>query len=327
LDNLLAQVHPASARPTELASDTELIIADVRDASAWDKLLRCYRPETVLHLAAETGTAQSLTESTRHASVNVVGTTEMLDAFTRASVQPKHIILASSRAIYGEGAWQAASGQVFYPETRSRAQLERGEWDFVFNGAKGSPMPHRSGSVFPNPASIYGATKLAQEHILSAWGAAVKVPITIMRLQNVYGPGQSPFNPYTGIINIFHKVAFAGRPVEVYEDGHIGRDFVHIRDVAKALVAAVDRPPALRRTLDVGTGICTTIFDAATHIAELHGAPAPVISGKFRDGDVRWALADANPLLAELGIRCEIDFLGTGAKEVGDWLKLKGYMS
>ena len=145
-----------------LPDRVELIVGDVRDSSLWDDVLAKYRPSVVLHFAAETGTGQSLTEANRHASVNVVGTAQMLDAFTRAGV-PDHIVLSSSRAVYGEGAWRNASGEVFYPLVRSHEQLERNEWDFVSEGRVATaPLPHRASEIFPNPSSIYGATELTR---------------------------------------------------------------------------------------------------------------------------------------------------------------------
>jgi dTDP-L-rhamnose 4-epimerase len=327
IDNLHPQVHRTPGRPASLPEHVELVVADVRDDEFWDEFLKSHRPKTVVHLAAETGTAQSLSESNRHASVNVVGTTQMLDAFTRAGVLPKHIVLASSRAVYGEGAWQTPEGTTFYPPLRAHERLERGEWGFVSSTGDATPLPHRASQVHPNPSSVYGATKLAQEHIIKAWSAAMRVPATILRFQNVYGPGQSPFNPYTGIINLFHRTAFNGGTIEVYEDGNIGRDFVFIDDVVDAVVAAIAQPPAVVRTLDVGTGQATTILEAARYIAELYGAPEPIITGKFRDGDIRWAVADVCELNYELGVQCQTDFLVTGAKRVGDWLIAEDYMS
>lgn len=327
IDNMHPQIHRSSERPEALHPAVELVVADVCDADFWDRFLKGHRPTTVLHLAAETGTAQSLTESNRHAMVNVVGTTQMLDAFTRNEAIPGAIVLSSSRAVYGEGAWLAEDGKRFYPELRAHAQLARGEWDFSRNGRRATPLPHRAGEVFPNPSSIYGSTKLAQEHIIKSWCAAMEVPASLLRFQNVYGPGQSPFNPYTGIINLFHRMAYAGQAIQVYEDGMIGRDFVFIDDVADAVIAAIADPPTACRTLDVGSGTATTILEAARHIAALHGAPEPVICGKFRDGDIRWAVSNVDDLTAELGVRAKFDFIAQGAKLVGEWLEMKGYMA
>ncbi|QYA13661.1 SDR family NAD(P)-dependent oxidoreductase [Rhizobium sp. AB2/73] len=321
IDNMHPQIHKTADRPEHLPNNVELIVADVTDADVWDRLLVDRTLSTVVHLAAETGTGQSLTESNRHAMVNVVGTTQMLDAFGRNDRIPEHIILTSSRAVYGEGAWKSASGEVFYPGLRDHAVLEAGEWDICdANGVPAKPVAHRALDIFPKPASIYGATKLAQEQIISCWASAMGIPATIFRFQNVYGPGQSPFNPYTGIITLFHRIASAGGTIEVYEDGQVGRDFVYIDDVVEACLAAVRRKPNATRCLDVGTGVATTIAQASQIISELYSAPSPRITGKFRDGDIRWAIADTDDLQAALGVRCTTDF-ALGARRVGEWLK------
>lgn len=327
VDSFLEQVHPSRKRSEFLDPRVVLIKGDVRSPETWTTLLAEYRPLTIIHLAAETGTAQSLTEATRHASVNVVGTTEMLDALTRADVRPKRILLASSRAVYGEGKWQDPStGAAFYPLPRTHETLAAGLWvPEAPSGQPGHPLPHRAAEVFPKPTSIYGSTKLAQEHILTSWCGAFGVPLSILRLQNVYGEGQSPFNSYTGIINVFHRMARAGQSIPVYEDGLIGRDFVHVDDVVAAMMACLKANDSEDHLLDVGTGVKTTILDAAMAIAEIYGAPAPHICGKFRDGDVRSAVADVTDLTAETMVKPAITF-PDGSKRVGDWLVSRGHI-
>ena len=326
VDNLHPQIHPEQKRPEALPSFVKLHVGDVTQSSTWDQVLTRFEPEVVVHLAAETGTGQSLTEATRHADVNVVGTTAMLDAFSRRGIKPKHFVLASSRAVYGEGAWRDEHGSVFYPVPRSHAILSAGQWDPLPPSKEGraTALPHSAASIFPAPTSVYGATKLAQEHILSAWCGAMQVPLSVFRLQNVYGPGQSPFNAYTGIITLFIRFARKGQQLEVYEDGEIGRDFVFIDDVVSALVAGMQNPPTDRRTLDVGYGVATTILEAANTIAAQHSAPVPAICGKFRDGDVRWAVADPAPLAEQLDVRARVTF-EEGARRVADWLIDRGY--
>jgi len=296
-DILHPQVHPGSQRPAGLASSVELVVGDVTDPAQWDSLLQSVKPDTIIHLAAETGTAQSLDEASRHSRVNVVGTTELTDALGRAGITPSHVLLSSSRAVYGEGNWQRLDGAVFQPGQRSHEQLTAAQWDFP--GAR--PLPSRADSTVPAPTSVYGATKLAQENILKAWGGSRGIPVTILRLQNVYGPGQSLINSYTGIVSLFSQWAREGRTIPLYEDGKIGRDFVYIEDVADAFAAAVQSGPDKDRpTFDVGTGIPSTIEDMAVAIAKFYGAPAPVVNGKFRDGDVRSASCDIAPTLAGL---------------------------
>lgn len=251
----------------------------------------------------------------------------MLDAFVRHDSLPTHLVLTSSRAVYGEGAWRGSTG-TFYPPPRSHAQLAQAEWDHLDpDGHPSDPVPLAAATTHPNPSSVYGATKLAQELIVRNWGASFSVPVSVFRLQNVYGPGQSPYNPYTGIITLFHRLASAGRSLDIYEDGRIGRDFVYIDDVAAALLAGIDQPPApdRPRILDVGTGTPTLIADAAAMIAEYHGAPAPHVSGSFRDGDVRYAVADTSDLLAALPWQPTVDFR-TGSAAVAEWLRAGGHL-
>jgi len=287
LDNLHPQVHPDSQPPTELPKSVELRVGDVTRAEDLDALVADLRPDTVIHLAAETGTAQSLAESTRHGMVNVVGTTQLLDSLTRAGHVPGHFVLTSSRAVYGEGLWRNPDGSTFQPGLRTHAQLEEGRWD---HGTDAVHVPNSVAGTHPNPINVYGATKLAQEQILSAWTGSHDTKLSALRLQNVYGPRQSLSNPYTGIVSLFSRLAREGRSIPLYEDGDITRDFVYIDDVVSALVAAVASPPeGHMRIVDVGSGVRTTIGDLAREIAVYHSAPEPHVTGQFRDGDVRHA--------------------------------------
>jgi len=304
LDVLHPQVHPRRGRPRRLPEQVELVPADVTVSSSWDALLKLAAPDRIVHLAAETGTGQSFTQASRHGRVNVVGTTEMLDALLRAHAVPAQIVLASSRAVYGEGEWIAANGETLVPGVRGHEDLTAGRWDPLGpDGAPGMPRPSRADRTMPRPTSVYGATKLAQEHILAAWVAATGTDLSILRLQNVYGPGQSIANSYTGVVTLFAQTAVSGGQTEVYEDGRIVRDFVYVDDVVDALVASLDRPTDGRGVLDIGSGVATTIHELATDLATRRGAPAPVVSGRFRDGDVRAASVDIALAGAQLGYR------------------------
>jgi dTDP-L-rhamnose 4-epimerase len=285
MDNLHPQVHPTPHRPADLDRRVDFVRADVSSAADWDALLSDVTPTAVIHLAAETGTGQSLTQGSRHAQVNVVGTTEMLDAFVRHDHLPERIVLTSSRAVYGEGAWTAADGSVSYPGQRSRAMLQAGIWDFP--GLVANPFNSRR--VWPAPTSIYGSTKLAQEHIINSWCLSMNVTPVLFRLQNVYGPGQSLINPYTGIVSLFARKAKAGEVIPVYEDGNIIRDFVYIDDVAAAVLAGTLNSAGTVHPFDIGSGEATSILQLARITAAHYGAPEPEVNGMFRDGDVRSA--------------------------------------
>lgn len=284
-DNMHPQVHPSPDRPAALDERVDFIVGDGTDPADWDSLLADVSPTHIIHLAAETGTGQSLREATRHAAVNVVGTTQMLDALVRHEQLPDKIILTSSRAVYGEGKWVDADGTESYPGQRSRQMLESGTWDFP--GLTASPF--NSAAVEPRPTSVYGSTKLAQEHILKSWCLSMDVTPVIYRLQNVYGPGQSLINPYTGIVSLFAQKAKAGEVIPVYEDGQIIRDFVFIDDVADSIVLGTLNSDANEHAYDIGSGEATSILDLAKIAASVYGAPEPQINGMFRDGDVRSA--------------------------------------
>jgi dTDP-L-rhamnose 4-epimerase len=299
MDVLHPQVH-AGRRALDLPPSVRLFTGDVTHAPDCDAVLRLFRPSQVVHLAAETGTAQSLSQATRHGSVNVVGTTQLLDALSRSGLVPDQLILASSRAVYGEGAWQCGT-QTFYPRPRSHAQLVAGIWDPQGpTGEPAVPLPSRADRTEPRPTNIYAATKLAQEHMLTAWTAAHDASLSVLRLQNVYGPGQSLTNSYTGIVALFARLARQRRPLEVYEDGRIVRDFVYIDSVVDALFATVQRPATQPRCLDIGSGNATTIHELAQKIAAICEAPEPIIVPKFRDGDVRAASCDTELAKNEL---------------------------
>ena len=307
MDNLHPQVHASSGWPADLDERVHLLPVDVTSEGGWDVTLKLVRPDIMIHLAAETGTGQSLTAATRHGMVNVVGTTRMLDALGRHDIRLEQLVLSSSRAVYGEGAWLAGSppdAVPVLPPIRAHEQLARGRWEpWAPAGARLSPQPHDALRTPPRPANVYAATKLAQEHLCSAWAAATGTALTVLRLQNVYGPGQSLTNSYTGIVTLFARIAAAKGQIEVYEDGEIVRDFVYIDDVVAAFAHAVERPPAAPRLLDIGSGEPLTVLELARLIAQLYGAPEPVVTGAFRDGDVRAAFADIRAAQAELGWR------------------------
>jgi dTDP-L-rhamnose 4-epimerase len=321
-DNLHPQVHKQFSLETDLPPNTTLLTGDVANKHNWDTVLKLAHPDIVIHLAAETGTGQSLTESSRHARVNVVGTTEMLDALRRNNIKPEHIILASSRAVYGDGDWKNQLGEVVAVGTRTHAQLDAGQWDYQVDDKKLLSVPSRADKTSPRPTNIYAATKLAQEHICKAWCSAFEIPLTILRFQNVYGPGQSLDNSYTGIVALFSKLTYEKKPISVFEDGMIIRDFVYVEDVSQAVYKSVLNIPALHedRVLDVGYGEAVTVLDVAKKIAQIGDAPDPIITGQYRDGDVRAASCDISRTKETIGYDPQWN-ITRGLTSLYEWVK------
>ncbi|MFC5370607.1 NAD-dependent epimerase/dehydratase family protein [Arcanobacterium bovis] len=319
LDNLHPQVHPTHEPALGFHPGVELIEGDITDAATWDALLPKVKPDLIIHLAAETGTGQSLTESTRHSMVNVVGTSVMLDALKRHDIIPDKFLLCSSRAVYGEGLWEYVeglqTGTAFYPGIRSRKMFEAHQWEFA--GAR--PLPMNAQHAFHHAESVYGVTKCAQEDLLRLWADAFGAKVDILRLQNVYGPGQTPQNPYTGIMSLFTNLARSGQAIPLYEDGNVRRDFIFIDDVVRACIAAIERVESLPFPMDIGSGSYTTIREAAEIIAEIYGAPKPYITHQWRHGDVRHAWADPEPAKQYLNFTSQVG-IRDGFRRLANWI-------
>jgi dTDP-L-rhamnose 4-epimerase len=288
-DNLLPQVHGPSPK---IELPARIILGDVRDRAALEAAVRDHLPTTIVHLAAETGTGQSADEPSRYADVNVGGTAHLIEIARRVATPPKRFVLAATRAVYGEGAYLSASGGVFAPPPRQTQDMAAGRFGlFDRQGSVLTPAPTPE-DLPPAPGSVYGSTKLMQEYLLQQTPAPWRS--VILRLQNVYGPGQSLRNPYTGVLSIFCQQAIAGQTLNIYEDGAIDRDFVFVDDVVKAFVAACHSQTALDHIINIGSGQRTSIDYAAQLILDNLGLPRDQrrVSGAFRPGDIRHAVAD-----------------------------------
>lgn len=323
LDSLHPQVHGESAGDPHYDGGARFVRGDVTDPIMWDELLKSVEPSTIVHLAAETGTGQSLLQASRHTNVNVNGTAVMLDALARNGKIPQSIILTSSRAVYGEGAWHSAeTGSTFYGQPRTVEQMDGGRWNPVGqDGQTGEPLPHDASTVEARPSNIYAATKLAQENVLIAWCASMSVSLSILRLQNVYGAGQALRNPYTGVLTAFARQAISGEPIDVYEEGGIVRDFVHVSDVVAALRSAIYNPATgTYRIVDIGSGASNTLSYFASVLTEVARSPEITLTKNFRLGDVRAAFASNIAAERLLGYHPKVEF-GDGARELLDWAR------
>lgn len=314
-DNLLPQVHGPSP---SIDIPARLVRGDVRDAEALAEALGQAAPTIVVHLAAETGTGQSADEPTRYVDVNVGGTARLIEAMKALKTPPSRVLLAATRAVYGEGLYARADGTALVPQPRRSADMAAGVFDaHDENGETLAPLATPE-TAPPMPGSVYGASKLMQEYLLqqvpAPWRSAA------LRLQNVYGPGQSLRNPYTGVLSIFCQQAMNGQTLNIFEDGEIYRDFIFVDDVVSAFVAACVNDAVLGHVVNVGTGEPTSILAAAKSILRHLGLDEDSvrISGAYRAGDVRYAVADVSRAGALLGWKAEVSF-DEGAGRLADW--------
>ena len=293
IDVLIKQAHSVPISKELAPLNLEM---DIRETALLTKAIEAYQPNILIHLASETGTSQSFFNPKLHTDTNVNGTASVIKSLIDSNIQLDYVLLASSRAVYGEGSYVDVQGRIHYPNGRSVDQLNKKQWEFygleyvLSNVAKN----------VANPTSIYGTTKYTQELLLRNWALPNGVPLGIFRLQNVYGIGQDSENPYTGIINIFIQDALKNKSINVYEDGEITRDFIYIDDVTKMIVTALNLK--LEGNFDVGTGVRTSLIQLANHVSEILDSQPPHISGNFRIGDVRHAGCEEVLLKEMLGI-------------------------
>ncbi len=321
LDSLSRQVHGESPREELVLGDllgrVEFIRGDVRDSASLDRAVRGV--SVVVHLAAETGTGQSMYEVSHYFDTNVMGTAKLLEAISRAGARPR-LLVASSRAIYGEGMYRSESGAVFYPEQRSNADLERGVFEPLDPFGRPGVVVPTSEEAPPRSCSVYGISKFSQEQQCLAFCRAHGLDGVALRFQNVYGPGQSLKNPYTGILSIFSSLLLDGKPIRVFEDGEESRDFVYIDDVVDAMCAALTVELKSPSVFNVGTGVGVSVARVAGFLKDFYGSNSKIeITGEFRVGDVRHCVADTSKARAVLGFEARTDF-ETGVRRFGDWV-------
>lgn len=305
LDNLSAQVHGENPRwPAALPGQVECVLGDVRDSVILRNAMA--GQQVIIHLAAETGTGQSMYAVRRYEEVNVGGTAALLDLLVNDSPRTvERLVVASSRAVYGEGRYRCEVHGAVYPGARSASDLAQGDFDVhcPLCGAVCVLEPTDESAQL-SPASFYGLTKQMQEQMVLMFGRVLGIPSLALRFQNVYGPGQSLINPYTGILSVFFNAASAGEELNVFEDGRAARDFVYIDDVVEAVVRSIEVPVDSPVVLNVGSGVETSILEMAHLMTRLLQSDSPVrVSGNYRIGDIRSNVADLALAQAVLGFR------------------------
>jgi dTDP-L-rhamnose 4-epimerase len=318
LDNLSPQVHGSEpGRPEYLDPRVELHVGDIRDGLAVRRALDGV--DAVYHLAAAVGVGQSMYEVANYVDVNDLGTAVLLEALIERPVA--RLVVASSMSVYGEGAYRDRSGQPQSAIERPLAQLKAADWEpRSAGGAALEPVPTPETKP-PSLASVYALSKYDQEQLCLMIGRAYGIPTTALRLFNVYGPRQALSNPYTGVLAIFASRLLNGNRPMVFEDGLQRRDFVSVLDVARAFHLALDRPEAAGAVINVGSGQAFTVLEIAERVARATGRPElrPIVTGKYRAGDIRHCFADIGAAERLLGYRPSISF-DVGLGELADWL-------
>lgn len=266
--------------------------------------------DTVVHLAAETGTGQSMYAIRHYIDVNVGGTALLLDLIANTPFAVKKLVVASSRAVYGEGKYSCANHGIFYPRARSSNDMSAGRFGLRCPacGEFGDMLPTDEKTPV-NPSSIYGISKLNQEQMVLTMGQALGISALAFRYQNVYGPGQSLSNPYTGILSIFSTRIRNGKGINLFEDGMESRDFVYIDDVVAATVSGIEHEAPIVDVFNVGSGVATDVATVAATLQRLYGRQVPTeVSGQFRVGDIRHNVADLAKVWEKLDYRPSVGF-------------------
>lgn len=318
LDSLIDQVHGGA--PPRAPDGVELIRADVRDAAAVNRAIQGV--SGIFHLAAEVGVGQSMYEIDRYVGANDFGTAVLLQALVDESARRsvRRIVVASSMSVYGEGLYRDAQGARVENARRDASLVRQGQWEVA--GADGvplTPMPTDENKPV-DLASIYALTKYAQERAVLIFGEAYGIDAVALRLFNVFGPGQALSNPYTGVLANFASRIINGQPPLIFEDGQQRRDFVHVRDVARAFRAAMERPAVAGKVINVGSGRSYSVSQVASLLAEAMGSTIrPEIMRKARAGDIRNCFADIGRARELLGF-APAHPLEESLGELADWV-------
>lgn len=297
LDSLSMQIHgsnPEESSPLYLSIKDKVTFIKGSVTSREDWLKALDGQDAVIHLAAETGTGQSMYEIEKYVYVNIGGTALLLDILTNTKHSVKRVLVAESRAIYGEGKYHCDQCGYVYPHDRKSEDMASGDFECHCPkcGRKISLVGTTEDSAI-HPSSVYGISKQVQGQLVHLVCSNIGIESVSFRYQNVYGPGQSLSNPYTGILSIFSTRIKNHKGINIFEDGLESRDFVYIDDVVDATILGLEVPGANRHVFNVGTGVTTDVLTVANTLCEKYGIQVPIIvSGNYRLGDIRHNYAD-----------------------------------
>ena len=327
LDTLSEQVHGENPKESTMFNSirekVDFIHGSVCDRDLLGQALK--NQDVVVHLAAETGTGQSMYQVEHYTATNIGGTALMLDLLANQSNDVKRVVIASSRSIYGEGKYLGVDNTVSYPKHRSLENLESGEFN-VLDPETSTPLnlvaTDETSKI--HPSSVYGITKQVQEQLVMTVCPLLDIEPVALRYQNVYGPGQSLSNPYTGILSIFANLIMNEQEINIFEDGLESRDFVYIDDAVTATMLAIKHEKACGMEFNVGSGIPTDVNTVTSQLLKNFGIKVPVtISGNFRLGDIRHNFADLERIRNTLGFEPSVPF-EKGIEKFVNWARTLG---
>lgn len=319
LDNLSPQVHGENSPLFKsIEGKVYFINGNILHYEDWEKALKYI--DVVVHLAAETGTGQSMYEIEKYTDVNIKGTSIFFDILANKKNSVRKMLIASSRSIYGEGKYECKEHGIVYPTERKDIDLARGDFNVkcpLCGNTVQILMTDEESKI--HPASIYGITKQVQEQMFMVMGKTLRIPSVALRYQNVYGAGQSLSNPYTGILSIFSTRIKNGNEINIFEDGHESRDFIYVDDVVEATVLAIENDDANGEVFNVGSGKATDVLTVAQTLIKAYSSRSDIkITGNYRLGDIRHNIADLTKIKSKLGFEPKINF-EEGVTKFVDW--------
>jgi dTDP-L-rhamnose 4-epimerase len=318
LDSLEGQVH-GEVGP-DLPEGVSFIRGNVGDAERADEALDDV--DRVVHLGALVGVGQSMYEIARYVRDNTMATATFLERLIARDPRPSRLVVASSMSIYGEGEYECSEHGRVAPVPRPEEQLLAREWECLCPECARPLRPVPTTEAKPLiPTSVYAVTKRDHEELCLVVGAAYGIPTVALRFFNVYGPGQALSNPYTGVAAIFASRLLNSKPPIIFEDGEQSRDFIHVSDIVRGILLALESDDAVGQAVNLGTGRPSTVNDIARILTEGLGLDIePEIVGKYRAGDIRHCVADPSRAEAILGFQAEVA-LDEGMRELVAWLR------
>ena len=324
LDSLSEQIHGTNPEQTSplyqsILGKLNFIKGDVNSRADWEKAL--VDADYVIHLAAETGTGQSMYEIKKYVDTNIGGTALLLDILTNTEHHVKRVVVAESRAIYGEGKYRCPKCGDVYPMERKDEDMARGDFECKCPKCGGEvALVATTEDSAIHPSSVYGIAKQVQGQLVHLVCKSIGVESVSFRYQNVYGPGQSLSNPYTGILSIFSTRIKNGNGLNIFEDGKETRDFVYIDDVVDATILGMEVPAANGHVFNIGTGVATDVLTVANTLCEKYGIQVPItVSGNYRLGDIRHNYADITAARQILGFEPKWSF-SDGIEQFTKWV-------